>query len=276
MAAVCDIQRVEKSITGTNLMDPDKPPQSPFAPGWSPDASTEPVPDQPRLGIIHFLVWMTCVAVCLGITRAWWGIQIADRASGPQSILIYLGLLDIGSGAALGGLALWMTRRLRGWTFPRYPGEYLLAVLGVTVLLSLAMYITDLVLASFDEGGAGHAKSIVFDGYGQFAQGLIRGLFLLWAVVCVKVPRWRLFFFGVLATGLLPSFCVFWLMGLMGPNRVLYFVLSVWLIALVITDHFQGRRYPWTHWLGVAVYLWYEAVAAGWALWQSFAANVLR
>lgn len=245
-------------------MDPDVP-QSPLAPDCPPQSSAQPIdpsgePEQPRLGILHLLVWPACVAVYLGIL----GLVFPTDASGRMPV--HWVLNAIGSGAALGGLLLWVARRLRGWRFPRYPGEYLLAALGLCALLFGLWYPLSGMLVRrganvFPSNAVNIALTVVLLG---------RVAVFVWAGVRVKVRRWRWLLLAIAVESALPA-AMLWV-GPLAYFRPLWLgyevaqaAIVVWLVALSGTDHLRGFRYPWTHWLGVAVPLWQGAlVLATW------------
>jgi hypothetical protein len=256
-------------------MGSEKLPQSPFPPDGPPDRSVKPVsepgiPDQPRLGIIHFLVWMACAAVYLGMNRVWGARVVACGLQDPEE-MVFVGLKGIGAAAALGGLALWAARRSRDWRFPRYPGEYLLVVLGVSALLSLVVFVTSL---AFDPS---NSFTVFFLSNVSSVLSPIPALLLVWAAVFVKVPRWRWLFYVSAASQLLPA------LGSSGIafrcfhlHEFVFYAVWAWLAVVVISDHLRSLRYPWTHWLGVAVYLWSGAVAAGWYVWLALGTGTLN
>ena len=45
---------------------------------------------------------------------------------------------------------------------------------------------------------------------------------------------------------------------------------GVALAVIVIRDLAEGKRYPWTHWLGVGTRFWFDAANVGVALWMYF------
>lgn len=90
-------------------MDPDQPSQSPFASGSrrvsSAEAPIAPTPDpyqgaEPRLGIIHLLVWTACVALVLGIGQTF--SAVFSHGQDKSGVILSRGLAALGSGAGLG------------------------------------------------------------------------------------------------------------------------------------------------------------------------------
>jgi hypothetical protein len=249
-----------------SFMDADSP-QSPFPSDFQPLGPVPYVPppeepEQPRLGIIHLMVWTACVAVHLSIMRSLWP---ADGSTEPA--LIPWMLSSVGGGAALGGLLLWAARRIRGERFPRHPGEYLLIVEGLCMAFFLAIWTPIWIFLLRIED--------YFYFYFTVPEVAISGLYLvqttifLWAAVKVRVRRWRWFFLAWSGTTLLsmPLLCC-GVLQIGGSQQVAHLVIGGWLVAVVLKDHFQGLRFPWTHWLGVAIRFWLTAASLGWFLWQ--------
>lgn len=90
-------------------MDPDQPSQSPFASGSrevsSAEAPIAPTPDpyqgaEPRLGIIHLLVWTACVALTLGVDQSF--SAMFSQSQEKSGAMFLRGLYAFGSGAGLG------------------------------------------------------------------------------------------------------------------------------------------------------------------------------
>ena len=94
---------------------------------------------RPRLSILHLMGAMTCIAVYLAITRAFGSVLQPRQFVGHHFFWAFNG---IGSGVALGGLLLLVSMRIQGLPFPRYPGEWLWIVAGVSIAASLSNVIT--------------------------------------------------------------------------------------------------------------------------------------
>jgi hypothetical protein len=176
----------------------------------------------------------------------------------------------MGSGAAWAGLALWAARRRRRLPFPRHPGEYLLVVLGVTEGLGLLNQFFMVMIITVE------VDWIIQIALGIAGLGLC-ALVLLWPVLAVKSRRWRWFFVMrfalyvvefltplILARTMAPASLRFWLILQGVPFEVL---IGVVLIAVVLKDRSGGRRYPWTHWAGVGVQLWFIAFELSRIVW---------
>ena len=220
---------------------------------WSTDvimhASDSPEP--PRFGIIHLLVGTTCIAVHLAITRAFMGGP-AQAASGYDATR--WALWSIGAGAALGGLVLLVSRCNRGLRFPVHPGETLLILLGIGSVV-----------------GLGFHCYVVLTDYGMWlstvnfvSSAAIAVLFVL-AAIRTKTRRWRYFFLSVVA-----AFLLRFPLGCAGLGPLAYIIprtaSDLLLLIVVVSDLRQRQRYPWTHWLGAGVGLWYAILLLVWVV----------
>lgn len=257
-------------------MDPDTPFSVPVDPPDAvegPGASAPPVPDsdgpeEPRLGILHFMVWTACVAAYLGLARVL-TFPPSDRI--PVPFMAAWAMHATGAGAALGGLGLLAARRWRGLPFPVHPGEYLLVVLGFGSVLGLAARATLRLALAREEAEFFNSGYFLLWHLVDFAFPFVYALIFLWPLVRVKIPRWR-WFFGTLIAG----HFIRQLMFCGGPtlgnvaSKVLFCGVVLLLVTVVLWDHFQGKRYPWTHWAGVFVSLWFDGLAIGWSVWRLF------
>ena len=254
-------------------MDTDPPSTSPLE---TPPAASpfSPEPEQPRLGIIHFMVWTACAAVYFSIVRT---AQLGFAEKVPVDGLMFAWLgQGVGAGAALGGLVLFAARRYRGPRFPTQPGETLLVLLGVGVVIEFVRYLASfLMVAALTADPNSAPMPFRFDGSSQsllltvvaIVQGALSVfLFVLYiiAVVRTKILRWRLYFLTVIITPVL-YFLAAPAAGLLGRpsvwlvllfSGVTHLILTAVLLAVVSADAYQKLRYRWTHWLGVAVALW--------------------
>lgn len=230
--------------------------------------NTEPPPPTPRgppeesdpppIGIVHLVVWTAGVAVYLSLERARGQMFGPSAPFGGTFLEIGSGILEsLAYGAALAGLLLWTARRWRGLPFPRHPGEYLLVVIGLNQALRFSY-----VFLAYPVTNE-RLKLLTALMYGHFA---LQCLVLVWPLLAVKSRRWRVFFGTLLASHvLLPldiALSVHLLRtpaishGLLFSTVVLYVAADAILLVIVLKDRWEGIRYPWTHWLGVAVGLW--------------------
>ena len=241
------------------------PPDSPFA----------REPEQPRLGIIHLMVWTTCAAVYFSL------ISTLRRAfeSPDDGVDIALWVAyGLGSSAALGGLPLAASRRWRGLPYPGQPGETLLLLLGVGAATNMLGYLLVMLAYSDDWSDSGISTGL-YVGF-TCCNVLFLGVLYLIAVVRTKSLRWRLFFVAkplvVVITYVLPvaitSFFAtmrWYAIFSHGPE----ILLSAFLVGIAAKDfreHVLTRvQYRWTHWLGIAVQLWSGAVLIVYAIWST-------
>jgi len=215
-----------------------------------------PAPEQPRLGVMHLLIWSACVALDLGINQLFIK-QVARFITTP--LLALSTLYSLASGAALGGILLLASRRLRGLAFPRHPGECVLVALGFGAAATLIMDIEACLQAVHitEPDPVRFMMEVLIS-----TSGIILGISYLVRVIRVEPRWWRLFF---AAAGVVAAVSLF-LPRTMYESRVflLWFLLpQVFLFAALVADWRHGRRYPWTHWLGVAVNVWYGVVTLG-------------
>ena len=208
-----------------------------------------PGSEQPRLGIIHLIVGITCVAVYLGLMRT------PLSLSGPtfdreETGVFFKGMLlfsCLGAGIAMGGPCLLLARVVRGVPFPIHPGDYLLVLWGVNSIFSL---------------GASFVLVSEYRMWWMFIGPLrmVGAVICLWAANLVETGRWRAFFF--LMAGVQVIGCLLCCLGpIVNVQDVLF---SVVLAVIVVRDHWQGLRYPWTHWLGVGLQIWFALATLGW------------
>jgi hypothetical protein len=224
-------------------------------------------PREPRLGILHILIGTACVAVYLGLiqtVRHGLGTVAHVAGTGTGIVLAAMRLLQgVGSGSALGGLVLWATRRTRGRPFPKHPGEYLLVVLGISSLLGLVL---GFVISQMMESAPFRSWERAISLY-----NLVVAIVWIWGALVLRARRWRAFFFLAAAFELLSCVLLWAGVAHTGAWRLpLYVLVPVVLAVVVVKDHRQGLRYPWTHWLGVGVQMWIALVALGWYVVATF------
>lgn len=248
-------------------MHSNEPAQSPFASTDPSGAPVEPTPSAeqpqpPRLGILHLMVLTACVAVWMGAMRT---IALAAdqlTALGSDPFLAAGTLNGIGGGVALSGLILLVSRRLRRIPFPVHPGEYLLVMSAIGFILTSAINAAFLLLLRTEPT----SSTLWWLGMGSvIATFVVNAAVLIWAFVHVKTWRWRVFLLSIPVCHVLGYGLMFttasW--GRPGPlffviQGVTPFAVSVVLSAVVIQDHLKGNRYPWSHWMGVALRLWFD------------------
>jgi hypothetical protein len=156
---------------------------------------------------------------------------------------------------ALGGVFLWIARRRRRFTFPRRPGEWLLAAFSVSLLLTQTSWIVILALNPF----VAHSSSdfepglwiALYLGFRLLQAAASAGLLAL-ATVRTQVTRWRVFFIIAAVVQLSQVLsCIHYFAFLISSGA---------LIVALAKDRRQRARNPWPHWLGVAFYLSYGLI----------------
>jgi hypothetical protein len=240
-----------------------------------------PPPEPPRLGISHLLILTACVAAYMGVDRTLTAayldadFQVTAGAFDTATATVW----GIGGGAALAGIVLFVARRFRRLPFPVHPGEYLLVLVGFAVACRCARTAAVLLHLHLEQDGNYHLSSSYFAWH--YALLAVYALIFLWVVVRVRIPRWRLFFLTMPASYLVCRVPLHGLLRLLGPSMYLGVLadagaklpVAVVLAVVVLKDHLDGRRYPWTHWFGVGTRFWLDAVtvvAAAWSvLWPT-------
>jgi hypothetical protein len=229
-------------------------------------------PTSPRLTIRQVMLWTAITAASMGLVR------LFDRQQGDSLnfIHIYSVGLAILWGPALAALVSWPFWRRRGYMFPVHGGDWLLLVVGIGAALVIVRALT---LAYFDWLMGGDSRgtfstlnihllidaataTIVLVAYGA-------------ATICVKSTPWRIAL-GLLAAAQFVAAAAHaqyavnaftsddpfgvshegWLLML---TRIVYSFRGLGLTAPVIlvstSDLIRRRPLPWTHWLGVGVWL---------------------
>ena len=221
--------------------------ESPFAPS-----------PQPRLGIIHIMLWTLGSAIILAMYRA-----LADLSNMPEQARVQWYVLQVGYstvyGAALAGVILFAYRRLtKGAAFPVLPGHWLLLTQGIVFTVGFGAYVVTWVLRNWLD-----VYSPMIYAIGQWLAHNVAVVVVLVAIIRLKdFGYWRVYFWASLvhqairATASLlgaPVGGIFfwslqrWIYGI-GAT-----VLVVWLLVVVAHDRRRGVRRDWLHWTGVAV-----------------------
>ena len=242
----------------------EEPEQPPGSPDDDPNRSAEP-----RLSILHLLGAMTSVAVYFGLVET---IRLIAVQSGyppdPSTVLrVSPVLYGLGRGLALGGLLLWFARRRRAVPFPRYPGEYMLLVQATICLLFLARGCLACSLSVISEQGRPVLSLALYSTMMSHVTDLIRALIWTVAGLRIRMRRWRTLFFLYAAATLLVGLLTCGGIARLGAAFcVPELLVTIVLVVIVVRDHRQGTRYPWSHWLGVAICFWVALLNLGFVL----------
>ena len=249
-------------------LEPPAEPRSPFAPGHQPSGHPDP-----RLGIVHLLVGTACVAIYLGLEQTARGLPVDVVNLSERTIVLeaFRLLYALGAGIALGGLLLWVARRLRGMPFPRHPGDYMLVVEGILCLLFLGLGLLWPLLNVMSEHGLIYPwwSGIVF-------LYVINALVWFAAARWIGIRAWRRFFFLCAGARLLA--CCLDCGGLFrfaAGHPALYVLICAVLVVIVVREHRRGLRYPWTHWLGVGIRIWFVLLNLVWFVLATFFSQLL-
>jgi hypothetical protein len=217
----------------------------------------EPPPQRPRLRIAHLLAWTACTALCLGVFRSAVGAfsqvhRVVDVTESPvNSVLLVFASLACGAG--LGGLAIWIDCHRRGWRFPVHPGEYLLAIRGVSNLV-LVIAVGFSPVSQWTDGRIVQTDNIWPP---MIALALVAVEFTpAWASSMTTDRGWELFFF------VRGWASVFW--GIVPRCIPIVLLANLFgLAVLCLHDYDRGHRFPWTHWLGIASDFWWNVLLLG-------------
>jgi hypothetical protein len=263
-----------------------EPPRSPFKPGYVPAGSPFGEPGspfaagydrdrwaEPRLGILHLLGATTCVAIYLGLAQTAQLIT-ADLAEGADRSLIFEAssvLHGLGSGIALAGLLLWFARRRRGIPFPRHPGEYMLVVQAMICLLGLGFQFLVAYLRVLSEEETSALPMYFWLDKIWVVLSLVHALLWMVADLRIRIRRWQRFFFLCAGAHVLGGFlhCA-GVNEFIAAHYLLYVLVTIVLVVIVVRDHRQGMRYPWSHWLGVGLRFWFALLSLGWFVLVTF------
>lgn len=236
-----------------------------------------PLP-QPRLGIIHIMLWTLGSAMILAMYRA-----LVDLAGMPEQARAQWYVLQIGYsiayGAALAGVILFAYRRLtKGAPFPVMPGHWLLLTWGVVFVVGSVGHVARWAVRFWLDS---YPTVMFVYGFAQWLTHMAAALMLLVAILCVKdLAYWRVYLWASLVfQGILAN------MGLIGMpaatmvsymlQRWIYglgaIVLVIWLLATLARDRRRGIRRDWLHWTGVIVTLSGPVLFAIQMLWTFLA-----
>jgi hypothetical protein len=250
-------------------------PWSPAAPSPSNAASTEgPSGAPPRLGLAHLFVFIACTGAALALQRSFLDF-LSKEADFRGYVQIGLSLCHAPvTGAAWTGLAVLVFRLFRGPRWNWAPGDWILASVGLGMLLHSAFDLLLRWVAVPERYGnyVGLLNSAVYFSASMFT--LVIGVLLLQRQVA-----WRLL---LIALGLaqLPSLIFFAVITVRGGFdfwQTLFAVRSVFVMVVhvflalgiffcVALDARNGERRAWTHWLGIAVALAESAFSIAWSV----------
>jgi hypothetical protein len=204
-----------------------------------------------RLRIRHLVIGTAIIAVYFGVARRLFGDALADLYG--MSMWVVWGA---GAGIAICALPWVASRYLREQTFCVHPGEWLWVVVGVTHVALFALHMT----ISF-HWTRWYSPEIVWMVPATVAVLLGCG------ATSTKVFYWRFFF--VICVAL---YCMKWRLeptlvvqpyrffAASPPVDVLFHVTTaLFLLTAIVLDLWRRESRPWTHWMGVLLWLWSAA-----------------
>jgi len=228
--------------------------QTPNAPTDN-EPSKPAIIEQPRLGIIHLMLWTAGTAVALTIDR------VAQDLVPEESSLVdpiqpgISAVWAICVGPAIGAWAILVRRRLHGIRFPTEPGEWLLLVSGASYVFSQLCTTVGQLTQDADATQAPlpllwFAMGHLFPAIGYVIAALYNRRPRSWMVCFATIAIVH----ALLVIELLAhSFSVYW------PylNLISFAFVCLPLVVLVASGIDLGRRrhFGWLHWVGVITYL---------------------
>jgi hypothetical protein len=215
-------------------------------------------PEEPKLSLQHLMIGTICAAVGCSASRSL--LLVYETQTRGHSV-IGAAIDGLMLGAGLAGFLLLASRRIRHRVFPRHAGEMLWLMIGIEAVLNFVRYLVlfSIPLEWFP------TTQMVFG----FAILVIWTCFYFLAIAHTKQRRWKMVFVLIVA-----SHVAAWIVTVLanlylgpGPSpmgiafgRQLLVLLAVACVATIDTR--QGRRYPWTHWVGILL-LFCNMVFAG-------------
>jgi hypothetical protein len=196
------------------------------------------------VGILHLMAWTACVAVATGVIR----LTATKDSLGAYEGLFLL-TVGLTSGTGLAGLATLIARRRRGYPFPVHSGEYLWVVHGLSFLIGQAtiLVVMAILLANLEPGDMTPVRrGVIYFSYG--APSCVSRLAMLWPAIRLSTEgrSWATFFWITFASTFAGSCTCTYVVALASPIALAVFVLL---------DRSRKVRYPWTHWVGIALEL---------------------
>ncbi len=234
-------------------------------------------PPQPRLGIIHLMAWTLGSALILALQRALDQKNGAAFANMQFAYHAVAALSAFARGAALGGLLLWVKRKLLGGApFPVAPGHWLLLIGGVLAAIEALGYGIMVTVQRWQERDFLNLNAYLTLQWIVYLMGTV---LLLLAYYFSRHTHWRVVFGGMagmefLLLGLAVVALIQVATSRFGWGGIWLFYLGRILITLngllaivgVIGDGISRTRRDWLHWTGLATCLSSVVLTWLWAL----------
>jgi hypothetical protein len=207
---------------------------------------------KPPLSISHLLAWTALSAAMMSL-RTWEDRFAQGRDVFDTSQVIWQAFVAIYSGACVGGLAVFASRRWRGMQFPVAPGEWIWVWQGVSVLSAVQLEAAFWYCVKTPMQGSFLVPALVA------AQYLISAIsFAVPALLCKETGKWKLFLWTTAALVSLGALEMF--MGRMAVSKgwseislARHIAIAAFLACAVADDLRNHVGRLWSHWAGVLV-----------------------
>jgi hypothetical protein len=217
------------------------------------------LPRQPRLQIVHLLLWTAGTAVVLGAWRGQLNEVPADFVLIRVLSMIQFFAVAPLLGAGVASLGVWAYRALRGIPFPIHPGHWVLVTLGLETLLRAGTSTVWRGLFGESVYDSTEIRFVVWALIWSSISLIGAGLFLTAAVRIRAGLPWKVFLGGQAAhasiislrwavTAFIPSW---WPQLALFAEGVVACVCIVLLFVAAAGDRRQRTQRDWMHWLGV-------------------------
>jgi hypothetical protein len=258
--------------------DPPKsePPFPPAAASILPPSPPPPAPyfRPPRLGIIHFLAWITVAAVILGLFQSFnhfaeetLGQQYATYKHSINFIVYSINFIIIA--AKLVGMTVVVRGRIRRQPSRWQPGHFLITAHSIYDIFYYSISLVGLYyLLLLVSMSSPNLKGFYFGWCLAliFLYWIKAALFFWWWKRSSDPLRWKTLFFLEAMIDFLVSLPYFYYVSItmgwlksQGDNKLIIYgvlictlLLAVIYLSTAILDYRRGPRRDWVHWLGIA------------------------
>ena len=234
------------------------------------DGSPASADNRPRLSIFHFLVWTALSAGNL----AFFSLVLGRFNENSPLEKVRITLFAVVAAANFGGLLMWAVLSRRGISFPRLPGEWLLAMQGIRDLFRFASFAA--IYFSWNPEDDPPERFVAY--VNLFLEFANLAVFLAPAIFCRTTRIWRWFFrLASLVAGCVvvqEAMSTFAPQSLASTFRWNYFAFdavcaSVFVVAIVF-DIRHRRQANWLSWLGIVALVCEAMDTIAWALQTRF------
>jgi hypothetical protein len=208
---------------------------------------------KPRLSVMHFVLWAASFAICF-LAHLFLFSRFEFWPEFHRIAIIGIYGLTMGTVcAALLAVPGW---RAQGYRFPTYGGEWLVIIEGIVTVMTVVGRFT--IIRAEQSGGDLWLLPVIMDGTLLAVGSLSCWLWVKWKTA---QREWTWFFCGMAMHITISAFVLF-----VAPSAVAD-VLFPWLryatqfavfllLSIAAAADLRARQeLPWTHWLGIAVYV---------------------